>query len=236
MKESELYPHVKTFFEDLDYEVKAEILDCDVMAVRDEQIIVTEMKTSLNLTLLGQAVERQLLYDIVYIAVPKPTFNKRYSNQQKRAIKVVKRLGLGLLYIDFNGEGMCIEEFPPANFKEGIRKSRRTKLREKAISEFGGLSGDYNVGGTTGIKKMTAYRECALTIAMYLDIFGPAKASTMKKYGCGANTWNILYRNHYGWFQKKEKAIYELTEEGRRALKEYSHVCVNINKTMFSDV
>lgn len=236
MKESDLYPFVKAFFEDLDYEVKAEISDCDVMAVRDELVIVTEMKTGLNLTLLGQAVQRQLLYDIVYIAVPKPTFKKSYSNQHKRGIKVVKRLGLGLLYVDFNGEGMCLEEFPPTNMKDGIRKSRRTKLREKAIGEFKGLSGDYNIGGTTGIKKMTAYRECALTIAMYLDIFGPAQASTMKKYGCGTNTWNILYRNHYDWFQKKEKAVYELTEKGRQALVEYEHVCANIKKTMFSDV
>ena len=37
MKESELYLPVKRFLESQDYEVKGEVQDCDVLAVRDSE-------------------------------------------------------------------------------------------------------------------------------------------------------------------------------------------------------
>ena len=236
MKESDLYPHVKKFLEEQGYEVKAEIKDCDVMAKKADEIVVVEMKTSLNLSLLGQAAERQLLFDIVYIAVPKPPYKKRFSNQFKRTIRLVKRLSLGLLYVELKGEGLCEEEFPPKNFKLGINKTRREKLIEKAITEFDGLSGDYNIGGITRTKKMTAYKEQAISIAMYLDIYGSAKASDIKKFGCGENAWNILYDNHYGWFEKVDKGTYDINKKGKEALQKNKIICDNLKKTVFSDI
>ncbi|MEX1376933.1 MAG: DUF2161 family putative PD-(D/E)XK-type phosphodiesterase [Eubacteriales bacterium] len=235
MKESDLYPHVKKFLEEKDFEVKAEIRDCDVMAKKGDEIVIIEMKTSLNLALLGQAAERQLLFDIVYIAVPKPPYKKRYSSQYKRTIRLVKRLSLGLLYVDLKGEGLCTEEFPPKLFKLGINKTRKEKLTEKAIKEFDGLSGDYNIGGITRTKKITAYKEQAISIAMYIDRFGAASAKDIKKFGCGENTWNVLYDNHYGWFEKVGKGTYGITPLGRNAIKENKQICDNLNKTLFSD-
>ncbi len=236
MKESDLYPHIKSFFSSQGYEVKAEITDCDVMAVKDDTIIIVEMKTNLNLSLLGQAVERQLLFDLVYIAVPKPQYKKRFSNQYKRTIRLVKRLSLGLLYVDVRGEGACEEEFPPKNFKLGINKTRREKLREKSVNEFDGLSGDYNVGGITRTKKMTAYKESAIAAVMYMDKFGPSSAKVMKEFGCGEKTWDIMHMNYYGWFEKIDKGLYYITESGRDALKEHKKVCDVLNKTLFSEV
>ena len=37
MKESDLYPPLKEFLEDQNYEVKGEVQDCDVLAVRGEE-------------------------------------------------------------------------------------------------------------------------------------------------------------------------------------------------------
>ena len=235
MKESDLYPHIKSFLTDQGYEVKSEIADCDIMAVKAEDIVIIEMKTNLNLALLGQAVERQLLFDIVYIAVPKPAYKKRFSNQYKRTLRLVKRLSLGLLYVDVRGEGACIEEFPPKNFKLGINKTRREKLIDKAVKEFEGLSGDYNIGGITRTKKMTAYKESAIAAAMYLDKFGPSSAKEMKKYGCGEKTWDIMHMNYYGWFKKVEKGTYSITEMGKQALKEHKNICDVLGKTLFSE-
>lgn len=235
MKESDLYPHVKSFLVDQGYDVKAEIADCDVMAVKDSTVIIVEMKTNLNLALLGQAAERQLLFDIVYIAVPKPDYKKRFTAQYKRTIRLVKRLNLGLMYVDVKGEGVCIEEFPPKIFIQGISKRRKLKLRERAIKEFEGLSGDYNIGGTNKIKRMTAYKEAALAAAMYLDKFGQSKASDLKDFGCAGNVRDIMYKNFYGWFEMKGKGVYDITEEGKKALEMNPRICRNIDRTLFSD-
>ena len=51
MKESDLYLPLKRFLEGQGYEVKGEVLDCDVMAVRgDEEPLLVELKLSLNLS------------------------------------------------------------------------------------------------------------------------------------------------------------------------------------------
>ena len=50
MKESDLYPPLKQFLESQNYEVKGEVQDCDVLAVRGEEApVIVELKLSLNL-------------------------------------------------------------------------------------------------------------------------------------------------------------------------------------------
>ena len=62
MKESELYLPVKQFLESQHYEVKGEIHDCDVLAIRgDEEPVICELKLSLNVDVILQAVERLAL-------------------------------------------------------------------------------------------------------------------------------------------------------------------------------
>ena len=137
--------------------------------------------------------------------------------------------------MDVRGEGACIEEFPPKVSSLGINKTRRQVLREKAIKEFKGLSGDYNIGGTNKVKKMTAYKESAISIAMYLDRFGPAKASQIKKFGCGEKSWQILYSNFYGWFQKQGEGVYAITDKGRSDIKNFPEIISVIDKKLFSE-
>lgn len=69
MKESDLYPALKSFLETQQYEVKGEVRGCDVMAMRgDEQALIVELKLSLNLTVLLQAVNRLALSPLVILA------------------------------------------------------------------------------------------------------------------------------------------------------------------------
>ena len=71
MKESDLYPPLKRFLESQNYEVKGEVQDCDVLAVRGEETpVVVELKLSLNLNVVLQAVDRLSLTPKVYIGIP----------------------------------------------------------------------------------------------------------------------------------------------------------------------
>ena len=70
--ETELYAPVRAFFEARGYEVKSEVLHCDLVAVRrgeggEEETVIVELKRAFNLELLLQGIERQRLADNVVL-------------------------------------------------------------------------------------------------------------------------------------------------------------------------
>ena len=68
-RETDLYAPIKSYLEGQGYDVKGEVADCDVVAVRrGEDPVVVELKTSFSLQLIFQAVRRQALTDTVYVA------------------------------------------------------------------------------------------------------------------------------------------------------------------------
>ena len=83
MKESELYEPVKRLFEGGGYSVNAEVRDCDVTAVRNDELIIIELKTNLSVALLAQGLKRQRCGADVYVAVPKP---KNYSPKKLKDV------------------------------------------------------------------------------------------------------------------------------------------------------
>ena len=99
MKETELYQPVKDLFEGLGYEVFSEVNDIDVVAVKDGEKIVIELKTSFSMKLILQAVKRQKIYEDVYVAVPFPKFKKRFSKDFKDKEYLLRRLELGLIFV-----------------------------------------------------------------------------------------------------------------------------------------
>jgi hypothetical protein len=209
-------------------------LACDVVAIKDDVMVAAEMKTALGIKLLSQAAQRQKSFDLVYIAIPKPTFKRRVSKAYKELIHLVKRLELGLLYVDTNGEGICTEEFPPAPFsrEKSIASRRARKTRTDAMEEFLSRSEDYNIGGSVREKRITAYRENALLIALYIIRDGSMSAKQLKKLGCGEKSYSIVYANHYGWFERVDKGVYDVTAKGKKAVKTYKNVCANLKKVM----
>ena len=99
MNESDLYLPAKAFLTAQGYEVKGEVHDCDVLAVRGEETpVVVELKLRLNLEVVLQAVDRLSLTPLVYIGIPARC--KSMARSPKRITKMLRMLGLGLLVID----------------------------------------------------------------------------------------------------------------------------------------
>jgi hypothetical protein len=208
MLETELSAPVKAYLESHGYQVNCEVKDCDIVATRGDDLIIVELKTSVNLTLLVQATKRQSISDSVYVAVPAPTKRNR---QWRGTLTVLKRLEIGLLLVEEGAMGMVVsKQFDPIPYQ----RKKNTRSRRALLTEVADRSGDYNVGGSTKTTLMTAYRENAILIACCLSKLGPSSPKSLRNLGTGDKTTSILSAHHYGWFQRVEKGVYELTDQG----------------------
>ncbi|MEM8656982.1 MAG: hypothetical protein AAGF22_02705, partial [Pseudomonadota bacterium] len=73
-RETDLYAPIKALLEAQGYEVKAEVGAADVVACRaGEDPVIVELKTGFNLSLVHQAIARQGITDVVYVAIPRGT-------------------------------------------------------------------------------------------------------------------------------------------------------------------
>ena len=217
IKETDLYQPVKTFLEGQNLEVKGEVLDCDVTAVSsDETVFVIELKLTFNMKLVLQSVERLDMVDFVYLAIPED--DKPYKKQAKSIRKMLKRLGLGLLLVEVK-RGKVHPVLDPVEYKPRKMKKKRSRL----LKEFNELVGDPNLGGSaTRSVKMTVYRQQALEILNYLLEHGSTKASVIKDELKIDKARNILYDNHYGWFEGLGKGIYDSTPKAVEDIKKFN--------------
>jgi len=216
MKETDLYAPLKVFLEGQGFEVKGEVMDCDVVAVRgDGEAIVVELKVHLNLHLLLQAVDRLQLIPTVYMGVP--SGSKILRGQRKRVLKLVRMLGLGLLEINVKSGSVIVVQ-DPGPYRPRVAKKRRGRL----LGEFAARVGDPNLGGASRRRGlMTAYRQRALGIAQYLLKQGPTKASHIAKALVDPKARDIVYRNVYGWFDRLDAGIYTLSPKGHEELPQW---------------
>lgn len=215
--ESDLYEPIYKYLTDNGYDVHSEVKDCDITAIKGDELIIIELKRSFNATLLMQAVKRQRAADSVYVAIPKPK-GGRFSTNWNEMCHLLKRLELGLMVVSFKGKKGELEIlFHPDVFE----RKKNNRLRRSIIKEASGRYGDFNVGGSTGKKIMTVYRENSIHIACCLERFGELSPSKLKKLGTCEKTQSILTKNFYGWFEKNGRGIYKLTKEGFEALLKY---------------
>ena len=218
MLETELSAPVKAYLESHGYQVNCEVKDCDIVATRGDDLIIVELKTSVNLTLLVQATKRQSISDSVYVAVPAPTKRNR---QWRGTLTVLKRLEIGLLLVEEGAMGMVVsKQFDPIPYQ----RKKNTRSRRALLTEVADRSGDYNVVGSTKTTLMTAYRENAILIACCLSKLGPSRPKSLRNLGTGDKTTSILSANHYGWFQRVEKGVYELTDQGNVDSRSFTHI------------
>ena len=214
MRETELYPPIKAFLEGQGYEVKAEVGAADVVACRDgEEPLIVELKTGFSLTLIHQAIARQSVTDTVYIAAPRGK-GRPFLSSLKRMTTLCRRLGLGLITVRMKDELVQVhcDPAPYAPRKSSLR-------RERLLKEFAKRSGDPNTGGATRQGLVTAYRQDAIRCAAHLADAGPSRGAVVARETGVEKATRMMADNHYGWFFRVEKGIYDLTDTGRSALK-----------------
>ena len=214
MKESDLYLPIKRFLEAQGYEVKGEVKDCDVLAVRvEEDPVVVELKLSLNLDVVLQAVERLSLSSKVYIGVPKGI--GVLKRRRRQAIKLLRMLGLGLLVVDNGATAVLLD---PGEYKPRKSKHRQARL----LGEFVRRVGDPNLGGTAKKKGIiTAYRQRAVAICQFLEVNGPTKASHVAQSLTEPKARDILYRDVYGWFERTSRGVYKVSPRGKQEIRSW---------------
>lgn len=226
IRETDLFLPVQTFLSQQGYCVRAEVRHCDITAVKGDELIVVELKKSLNLSLLIQAAERQKFADSVYVAVA--SFPGRSMPRNfKGACHLLKRLELGLILVTFLKTKTRVEIlFHPSEYK---RRNQR-KTRQSIIQESSDRTGNYNTGGSCKRKIMTAYRERAVHIACLLSEKGGLSPAELRRLGASKNAQRMLSDNHYGWFERVRRGIYRLHPQGEEALKQYPDLVAHYHR------
>ncbi len=215
MREADLYPALKAYLQAQGYTVKAEVGACDIMARRgDEPPVVIEMKLTFSLALVMQGVARQALVDLVYLAVP-VSAGKGWALRYRDILALCRRLGLGLLAVDV-GQGSVTGHLDPAPYTP--RKSAPKAAR--LLREFERRVGDPNIGGTSRIQRMTAYRQDALRCLAHLAMAPASPVATATATGV-VKAAALLRDDHYGWFERVARGVYTLSSKGQAALHEH---------------
>jgi hypothetical protein len=205
--ETDLYAPVKTLLETQGYIVKGEVVGCDVVGIRgDEPPVVVELKRAFGLGLVLQGIDRLAMTDTVYLAIG--------ARPQRPAgvRKLLRRLGLGLIQVTEDRATVVLDPVP---YRPRKVKARTTRL----VAEHRRRLGVPTVGGSVRRPIMTAYRQEALRCAARLEA-GPTTVRVIRAGGDVPNVGRILQSNYYGWFERVERGVYQLTARGQGALDE----------------
>jgi hypothetical protein len=212
--ETALYLPVKAFLEAAGYEVKGEIGGCDLLGLSAGEppvVVVCELKTSFNLELILQAVDRATASDEVWIAA-RVSARGRGRESDKRYRALCRRLGIGMLGVSDGGTvSVIVSSVSPMPRTD---PKRRTRL----VREHRRRQGDPALGGSTKVPIMTAYRQQALACAAALR-GGPLRPRDIR--AVAPDVGKILLSNVYGWFERIDRGVYGLTDTGRQALERW---------------
>mgnify|MGYP003627416543 FL=1 len=212
-RETDLYLPIKSFLEDQGYVVKSEVGAADVVAIRGaEPPVVVELKLGFSLALFHQCVARLSVSDDVYLAVARQP-GKRFAKAIKNNSALARRLGLGLITVRLK-DGFVEVHCDPGPFVP--RKS--LKRQKTLLREFARRQGDPNDGGQTRAGLVTAYRQDALKLAVYLYEAGASKGADVAREADVKRATVMMRDNHYGWFEKIEKGVYGLSPTGAEAV------------------
>ena len=200
------------------YTVRSEVRNCDIAALRGDELVIIEIKKTLNLALVVQAVQRQRMADIVYVAVPRPPNKWKWWRESRGVFHLLRRLELGLILVSCSTAGPTIDVvFHP----RPLTRRRQAPSRRAVLAEISGRIADYNTAGSTRKKLVTAYRENAVHIACCLLTRSRMAPAALRALGTGPKTQSILRSNVYGWFERVERGLYVLSKHGRQELADY---------------
>ncbi|MEK8126914.1 DUF2161 family putative PD-(D/E)XK-type phosphodiesterase [Paenibacillus filicis] len=225
--ETELYAPVKAYLELQGYEVRGEVRHCDLVAIRGEEPpLIVELKRTFSVPLLLQGIDRLRLSRTVYVAFERPNKGKApHGASWPELRRLCSMLGFGLITVQFyrtRKPRVEVECHPPgiADAASGSAKlPRRSKYAAgKLEQEFREREGDYNVGGSSKRKLVTAYREKSLQLALLLQEHGPLSPRKLRELGGNGKAASMLQNNVYLWFQRVQRGVYSLTPQGEEAL------------------
>lgn len=209
--EYELYESIVKEFENRGYDVYAEVKDCDVVCIKDKELIIIELKLTLNITVIYQAISRFKYSEHIYIAILRPT--KLTLKTYHKMKKLCKMLGVGLILVNLkkNNIDIIIE---PTNIHE-----QKPTEKMKIKTEINNINVSTNIGGINKVKINTAYREKCIYLACILQHHHTLSSKELiSLYDLDFNPYSILYNNHYKWFKKYSHGRYTLSNDGYFAL------------------
>jgi hypothetical protein len=213
MIETDLFKPVRKLLLEKGYDVQGEILAADVFAVNEhKEIIIVELKLTISLKLIYQAIERQKVTPFVYIAAPQRVV-KAHMKSHPAFYTLLKRLGIGLIEVYHDEAKILIEPVKEPNTSVKIRSSQKSFM----MREFNSRDQYQSLGGTKG-KKMTAYREKVVEIAKALHTLKEAPLKLIKEYTRIDKAADILRDNYDQWFIKNEKGLYQLSPLGEEEI------------------
>ncbi|WP_296425602.1 DUF2161 family putative PD-(D/E)XK-type phosphodiesterase [Yoonia sp.] len=219
MREADLYHPVKAYLQRQGYEVKGEVGAADVVARRaDEPPLIVELKLGFSLTLFHQGIARLVVTDQVYVAVPHKT-GKPAVRALKDNVALARRVGLGVLTVRAR-DGHVEVHADPVPYAP--RKSKKKAAR--LLRAFDRLQGDPNAGGATRHGIVTGYRQDAVRCARFLAVHGPSKGAQVKAWAEVPQATRIMADDHYGWFCRVSRGVYDLTDAGRQGMADYGEL------------
>ena len=221
-RETDLYQPVHDFFAEQGYLVQGEVKQCDVAAVKGDELVIVELKLQLGTTALAQAVQRQEIGNAVYLAAPRPTNLRQWRVRSRALLYLIRRLELGLLFVApraRKGPRVTVEQ--PVRLFDRVKNG---KLRSIVMREVQRRSGDFNPGGSVRQKLVSSHREVAIHIACCLERFGPLSVAELRKLGTGLHTRSVLSASKRieGWFAELAPGVYSLKPKGREGLAEHA--------------
>ncbi len=219
MKETDLFPPLKFWLEAQGYRVRGEVRHCDIAAEKNGELIAVELKLRPSLSLLAQAAERQEYADAVYAALP-ATADKPRPPAARNLYRLLRRLGIGLILVHFLKNKTRVEIVLHPNTELRSRAPRRRPKRRQAIlREISGRELDLSPGGLPGgAKRVSAYRQRCIRLAVWLDRLGEASPAQLRAMGASEDCGTLLSKNVYGWFERVRRGVYRLHPSGRQAL------------------
>lgn len=147
VKESDLFDPLREWFEGRGFDVYSEVElpyadgRADIIAKLGPSITAIEMKKSLSLDAIGQAIQWKNVCHYIYVAVP-----KRSHPISKHAWNFLRRDGIGLLSVDMES-GYIMVHIPPKMNRPAFYKSvdwhKELRPEHKTWKKSGEKGGGY---------------------------------------------------------------------------------------------
>lgn len=220
MIESELFDPICAHYKQMGFEVDGEVKSIDMVCrhIEEDITVVVELKNTINMKLITQAALRQKLFDYVYVGVWTPK-NLR-SKEHRNKVYLLKRLGIGLIYVSPKLHSVSIAHEPLAD-ELLVYQQRNKRKRQAVLKEFQKRQLKENQGGIYNTKIITAYMEECLVVLKALEEGEALKVGQVREI-TGIKLCNrLLYDNHYGWFENVTRGHYRITSLGQEALVTY---------------